>query len=151
MLSSAILAKASRNWKFLVMAGFAGFAAGIAAFILLGCDWIVAALTAAPAPVSGVVMALPFGLGAAALAGLFVTGRRRAQARLLRAALNNMTQGLCMFDSAARLVLCNDRYIEMYRLPPIACVRARRSATCWNIEHQPARLPAILMVMSPKS
>jgi methyl-accepting chemotaxis protein len=118
MLSGAILAKASRNWKFVVMAGFAGFAAGIAVFILLGCDWVVAALTAAPAPVSGVVMALPFGLGAAALAGLFVTGRRRAQARLLRAALNNMTQGLCMFDSAARLVLCNDRYIEMYRLPP---------------------------------
>ncbi len=118
MLSGAILAKASRNWKFVVMAGFAGFAVGIAAFILLGCDWVVTALTAAPAPVSGIVMALPFGLGAAALAGLFVTGRRRAQARLLRAALNNMTQGLCMFDSAARLMLCNDRYIEMYRLPP---------------------------------
>jgi methyl-accepting chemotaxis protein len=29
-----------------------------------------------------------------------------------------MTQGLCMFDSAARLVLCNDRYIEMYGLRP---------------------------------
>ena len=63
-------------------------------------------------------MALPFGLGAAALAGLFVTDRRRGQARLLRAALNNMTQGLCMFDGSARLVLCNERYIEMYDLRP---------------------------------
>ena len=33
-------------------------------------------------------------------------------------ALNNMTQGLCMFDSKTRLVICNKRYIEMYRLPP---------------------------------
>ena len=29
-------------------------------------------------------------------------------------AINNMSQGLLMFDSQARLVLCNDRYIEMY-------------------------------------
>jgi diguanylate cyclase (GGDEF)-like protein/PAS domain S-box-containing protein len=34
----------------------------------------------------------------------------------LDTALNNMNQGLCMFDSNARLILCNDRYIEMYRL-----------------------------------
>ena len=32
------------------------------------------------------------------------------------AALNNMSQGLCMFDSAERVVVCNDRYIEMYDL-----------------------------------
>jgi len=29
-----------------------------------------------------------------------------------------MTQGLCMFDGAARLILCNERYIEMYQLRP---------------------------------
>jgi hypothetical protein len=29
-----------------------------------------------------------------------------------------MTQGLCMFDSAARLVLCNQVYIDMYHLRP---------------------------------
>jgi diguanylate cyclase (GGDEF)-like protein len=32
------------------------------------------------------------------------------------AALDNMSQGLVMLDSAARLVVCNQRYIEMYRL-----------------------------------
>jgi diguanylate cyclase (GGDEF)-like protein len=32
------------------------------------------------------------------------------------AALNNMVQGLVMFDSAERLVVCNGRYIEMYGL-----------------------------------
>jgi diguanylate cyclase (GGDEF)-like protein len=32
------------------------------------------------------------------------------------AALNNMSQGLIMMDKAERLVVCNDRYIEMYDL-----------------------------------
>jgi diguanylate cyclase (GGDEF)-like protein/PAS domain S-box-containing protein len=34
----------------------------------------------------------------------------------LETALNNMSQGLIMFDSAERLVVCNDFYIEMYGL-----------------------------------
>jgi len=34
----------------------------------------------------------------------------------LSAALNNMSQGLCMFDSTARLILCNDRYLQLYGL-----------------------------------
>jgi diguanylate cyclase (GGDEF)-like protein len=33
-------------------------------------------------------------------------------------AINNMTQGLLLFDSSERLVVCNDRYIEMYGLSP---------------------------------
>jgi diguanylate cyclase (GGDEF)-like protein len=33
-------------------------------------------------------------------------------------AINNMSQGLCFFDAARRLIVCNDRYIEMYDLPP---------------------------------
>ncbi len=33
-------------------------------------------------------------------------------------AINNMTQGLLLFDSWERLVVCNQRYIEMYGLSP---------------------------------
>jgi len=33
-------------------------------------------------------------------------------------ALNNMSQGLCFFDGAQRLIVCNSRYIEMYGLDP---------------------------------
>jgi methyl-accepting chemotaxis protein len=33
-------------------------------------------------------------------------------------ALENMTHGLCMFDGNKRLVVCNDRYAKLYRLPP---------------------------------
>ncbi|HSM19820.1 MAG TPA: PAS-domain containing protein, partial [Hyphomicrobiales bacterium] len=35
---------------------------------------------------------------------------------LLALALNNMTQGVVMFDANERLVVCNDRFIEMYGL-----------------------------------
>jgi len=33
-------------------------------------------------------------------------------------ALENMTHGLCMFDGNKRLVICNERYASLYRLPP---------------------------------
>jgi diguanylate cyclase (GGDEF)-like protein/PAS domain S-box-containing protein len=39
------------------------------------------------------------------------------QSRRFNAAVENMTQGLCMFDRDARLVVCNDLYAKMYRLP----------------------------------
>jgi diguanylate cyclase (GGDEF)-like protein/PAS domain S-box-containing protein len=34
------------------------------------------------------------------------------------AALRNMAQGLCMFDSDKRLVVWNERYAKLYQLPP---------------------------------
>jgi methyl-accepting chemotaxis protein len=33
-------------------------------------------------------------------------------------ALENLTHGLCMFDAEKRLVICNDRFARLYRLPP---------------------------------
>ncbi len=42
----------------------------------------------------------------------------RAQNLRFDAALNNMSQALLLFDSSARLVICNHRYIEMYGLSP---------------------------------
>ncbi|TKW77848.1 MAG: EAL domain-containing protein, partial [Bradyrhizobium icense] len=47
---------------------------------------------------------------------------RQSQRRLtlekqrLDTAVNNMTQGLLLFDASQRLVICNQRYIEMYGL-----------------------------------
>ncbi|HEY4857278.1 MAG TPA: EAL domain-containing protein [Xanthobacteraceae bacterium] len=35
---------------------------------------------------------------------------------LLKMVLNNMTQGVLMFDADTRLVFCNQRYLDMYRL-----------------------------------
>ena len=44
--------------------------------------------------------------------------RRNAEGRLLAMTLNNMTQGVVMFDAAGRLVVSNDRYLAMYGLSP---------------------------------
>jgi diguanylate cyclase (GGDEF)-like protein/PAS domain S-box-containing protein len=66
------------------------------------------------------------GLGAIKLAR-----RSRAAAgrsRLRETALNNMSQGLLMFDSQDRLILFNQRYCELYRLDP-ASIRLGSSFT----------------------
>lgn len=46
--------------------------------------------------------------------------QRELQEQKLRldTAINNMGDGLCMFDADKRLVVCNNRYASMYRLPP---------------------------------
>src|SRR3984957_14354428 len=36
----------------------------------------------------------------------------------LDAAMNNVPQGVCMFDAAMRLTICNARYLDMYGLAP---------------------------------
>ena len=44
--------------------------------------------------------------------------RLRLQKFRLDTAINNMSQGLAMFDSSTRLIVCNQRYLEMYGLSP---------------------------------
>ncbi len=67
----------------------------------------------------------PFGLGwpVIALAGLtlllaFACWRMWRRDREIVAALDNMTQGLCMFDAGARIMVRNQPYLEMYGLSP---------------------------------
>jgi diguanylate cyclase (GGDEF)-like protein/PAS domain S-box-containing protein len=42
--------------------------------------------------------------------------RLEAEKHRLDTALNNMTQGLVLYDASARVVICNQRYIDMYNL-----------------------------------
>ena len=51
----------------------------------------------------------------------------------LDAALNNISQGLSMFDGAQRLVVCNEQYMRMYGLQP---EQARPGATLREIVEQ---------------
>src|SRR4029079_11618524 len=49
-------------------------------------------------------------------------GREQEEALRIRnfqfdTAINNMSQGLCFFDSDHRLIVCNDRFVEMYDIP----------------------------------
>src|SRR5262245_22064366 len=65
---------------------------------------------------------LIFMTAALAMCVVVVVSDRRAKRLLsernvlLDAALNNMVQGVNMYDAQAKLILWNDRYVQMYRL-----------------------------------
>jgi methyl-accepting chemotaxis protein len=81
-------------------------------FVIPAADWI------------GAAPGLPFSAFAAASVSalIFAVAAVARQHRLslrnrrMRVALDNMSQGLCMFDGDERLVVCNRRYREMYNL-----------------------------------
>ncbi|HZP71211.1 MAG TPA: PAS-domain containing protein [Pseudolabrys sp.] len=54
----------------------------------------------------------------ALIVGCVAYRRLHSQNRRLSTALNNMSQGLNMFDAQGRIILLNTRYLEMYRLDP---------------------------------
>jgi methyl-accepting chemotaxis protein len=82
----------------------------------------------------------------------FLARRRKNTDGLLALALNNMTQGVVMFNTAGRLVVSNDRYLEIYGLSPeivkpgaklIDIVRHRFETG--NLERDPEQYCADLM------
>src|SRR5580704_2892762 len=96
-----------RDWRFVALTGLAIFTAAFALFYFtMGATGVAA-----------------FDAGIAALLAMTVVTawfahQLRRYNRRLRAALDNMTQALCMFDRHERLVVCNRRYMELYKLPP---------------------------------
>ncbi len=72
-------------------------------YLMVDHDWPLVAL-------AGVVCLLASAVAAAALRKL------RQQKVQLDTALETMSQGLCMFNAAGRIVLCNDRYATMMGL-----------------------------------
>ncbi|MPZ38896.1 MAG: PAS domain-containing protein [Rhizobiales bacterium] len=71
----------------------------------LSPDWLSMVLVSLAAVVLGV-----------SFIGALSDRRFRERNTRLAAALDNMTQGLCMFDESERLILCNQPYLEMYGL-----------------------------------
>ena len=61
---------------------------------------------------------IAFCLATVAATAIFAYRRLRDQKVHLNTAIDNMSQGLTMFDGTGRLVLCNQRYIEIYGLSP---------------------------------
>ena len=76
-------------------------------------------------------------------AALALLGRRmQLHNKRMRVALDNMSQGLCMFDRNEKLVVCNQRYRTMYNLPHEVAhpgTIARRTA---RIPHRPQQFHA---------
>jgi diguanylate cyclase (GGDEF)-like protein len=106
----------------------------IAANAVSGYPLAVVATTTLPGALANWVIQTKVLIGSAGLCAfvigitLFLIGRQQLQVHRrstrvlekqklqLDAAINNMPQGLVMLDATERLILCNDRYIEMYGL-----------------------------------
>ena len=99
-----------RDWRLVAATGCAGFAVSLALFhyVTPAASWL--GLANGPAAALTAVAAM-------AAAILIRAQGLQAHNQRMRVALDNMSQGLCMFDSHQRLVVCNRRYAEMYKLP----------------------------------
>ena len=110
-----------RDWRIVVFAGVLGFAVTLVAVEII--DSFSPSLTS----LSIAVAAVAGSLVGVCLAGLFLAWRVRQklseQNMRLDGALNNMVQGLCMFDAQNRLVVWNERYRTMYKIVPRAIWR----------------------------
>jgi diguanylate cyclase (GGDEF)-like protein len=86
---------------------------------LSGWHWQVGILLAV-AGVSVLAIATLLFLVVRKLSQQYRASERRLtlQKQRLDRAVNNMTQGLLMFDASEQLVVCNQRYIDMYALSP---------------------------------
>jgi diguanylate cyclase len=76
----------------------------------------IAQFSMSPAALAIAVASAAVAILAMSFAGAFADRYLRERDLRLITAVNNMSQGLVMFDPAERLVVCNDRYIEMYGL-----------------------------------
>jgi methyl-accepting chemotaxis protein len=72
-----------------------------------------------------IALATNYGWPAAGLAGVALLAallwhslKLRRYNRRLRIALDNMPEGLCVWSPLGRLILCNERYVQMYNLKP---------------------------------
>ena len=103
-----------RGWRTVVYSGLFGFAGTLVAMLIIeGTSPAVNGLSIALAAIAG-------GLVGVCLAGTWSALRivRKLGAQNMRRdfALNNMMQGLCMFDEQNRLVIWNRQYQTMYRI-----------------------------------
>ncbi len=78
----------------------------------------ITALSLSPGSLAIAIASVAVAILGMSLISAFADRRLDDKAHLLDIALNNMTQGVVMFDASARLVVCNKRYLEIYGLPP---------------------------------
>src|SRR5262245_29920633 len=113
LVLSSMLQRTSRVALLAIAAG-----AGIAALAvgLIDPARVTAWLNGMAPKTAGLVIAVGAALLMLSIATLLALVERLRRSLRVSAALNNMTGGLCMFDGEARLLLCNERYLEMYGL-----------------------------------
>ena len=104
----------ARDWRLVILAGGASFTVSYA---LLHYAFPVSRWVAtAPAPLASLALSAIIAFLAMALTLAVLSRMLRMDNLRMRVAINNMSQGLCMFDGNERLVVCNQRYMDMYKV-----------------------------------
>jgi diguanylate cyclase (GGDEF)-like protein/PAS domain S-box-containing protein len=104
-----------RDWR---MTAFAGVLGVVVAFAMLE---IIDAYSASASTMSLALAAVIGGFGICLIGSMsawHIRQKLSEQNLRLDGALNNMNQGLCMFDAQNRLLVWNERYREMYNIDP---------------------------------
>ena len=122
-----LVATAERNKEILALGGLAGLSLSFFVALVVGRSIVkpIQSVTKAMTEVSSGNVDFDIGdltrndeIGQMLRAIASFRQNLRAQTLRLDTALNNMSQGLGMFDAERRVVVCNDRFARMYGLSP---------------------------------
>src|SRR5665213_1522104 len=104
------------HWRLVIFAGALGFVVALmAAEAVDAYSQPLTSLSIALAVVVGSLLGVCF---TGAISGWHIKRKLSEQNMRLDGALNNMIQGLCMFDAQNRLLVWNERYRTMYSIDP---------------------------------
>ena len=105
-----------RHWRRVAFAGVVCFAVTLFAMEILAVRAVsLNSLSIGLATLAGSLLGVCV---VGAISGWRIRRRLANQNLLLDAAVNNMIQGLCMFDAQNRLLVWNERYRSMYNIDP---------------------------------
>jgi methyl-accepting chemotaxis protein len=108
----------NRGAGFVLFVGAASFIAGYAALSAYGPDKTLEFLVGLTPTIAVALLALTAAALAMSVVGALIVEHLRRRNKHGRAAIDAMSQGVCMFDASERLVICNSKYHEMYGLKP---------------------------------
>ena len=98
-----------------LLVGLASFAGSFGLLIVFASGWTAIIPTISETALTAVLAAALAQL-AMTLTGAVLTRHQSREIEQMRTAMDSMAQGLCMFDAAERLVVCNAQYYKMYEL-----------------------------------
>jgi diguanylate cyclase (GGDEF)-like protein/PAS domain S-box-containing protein len=105
-----------RRWPLVAFAGVLGFAVTLFTMEIISIRAVsLTPLSIALAAISGALLGICL---VGSLSAWGIRWKLASQNVQLDAALNNMIQGLCMFDAQNRLLVWNERYRAMYNIDP---------------------------------
>jgi diguanylate cyclase (GGDEF)-like protein/PAS domain S-box-containing protein len=105
-----------RDWQMVSVAGVLGFAVTLVGMEIIRADSVsLSSWSIISAAIAGALLSMCLTGWVRARRSMQMLGKHNNQ---LDIALNNMIQGLCMFDGQSRLVVWNERYRSMYNIDP---------------------------------